>query len=87
MALLDGTRGGEDIVMLSDDREIAADNLWAIRFIIAFLLINGIVNGSPAHMGVVVGMAIVFGALYWAALRLASKPLSTDESSESGVKA
>lgn len=73
--VLDGTRNGDDMVLLSSGREIARDNLWAIRALVALVFANGLVNGSPEHLGVVLGMVVVFTSLYWVALRLTSSPI------------
>lgn len=80
----DGTRRGDSLLLLSNKREIARDNLWAIRAIPTVLTL-GIVFAhftDPYPSGgagdVVLGAVIIFLPLYWIALRLSSSRIEED---------
>lgn len=79
MAKPDGTRTGDSLFLLSEGREIAADNLRAIRFIPPLLIFGMLVvqmsepsGGSIAMM--LLGSAIIFLPVYAISLWAFSSP-------------
>lgn len=77
MGLLSGTRSGDDILLLSNDREIARDDFWAIRLLLAtFVAINLILETAtytgPDGLGTFISLLLLLTPVYWVALRLAS---------------
>lgn len=78
------TKSGDDILLLSGDREIASDNLWAIRAIPTLLVFGMVVvqvmdpySGGPVA-SLLLGAAIIFLPLYALALLLFSSPVDDD---------
>lgn len=89
MQFLNGTRTGEEILLLSTGREISRDNLWAIRFLFVVFIANTLffeieAYTGPDGLGTFASLLILLTPVYWLALRLASGSNETTGGQEVG---
>lgn len=88
MGLPSGTRSGNGILLLSKGREIARDNLWALRLLVALVFIGPLLAealdpyGRLALGEYTTGMAVILPPLYWMGLRALSKPGQADNGAD-----
>lgn len=87
MGLLDGTRSGDGLLLLSNEREIDRDDLWAIRFLAALFIVPAVATNPAEYTGpdgplVLVGLFVIVAPLYWVALRLTSDAADSPTTTE-----
>lgn len=81
MGMFGGTKRADELLFLSGNREIATDNLWAIRAIVVLALAPAFMNGIVTEAGLGPTFALILLALpvYWLAVRLASGATNASE--------
>lgn len=87
MGLLDGTRSGDSLLFLSDEREIARDDFWIIRVLLAVVVLNTLYWDTATFTGpdgtiTFLSLLLLLSPVYWVALRLTSDPADASVSTE-----